>query len=244
MAEIPPELKENLEEILAQVREIALGFENTEEYAPWGNRAFFRDIKGCNFLFANPKDDYLNLVLRLPKSQKAEALQLPFIEPDKSLGEHRGWLSAKVHSPEELEIILPWLKISYNLNNPFRGKADTLEGENSFVLEALEEIREKALSFGDIEEFFPYGGRAFRKRKGQIFLHADELEEYLNVTVRLPLGEREFALNLPYVEIPKYIGNKGWVSAKIRSPEELEIALAWVEISFHMNQPVRKKALK
>lgn len=239
MAEIAPEVLDLLE----QVRGVALSHENAEEYAPWGSRAFFRDLKGRNFLFATEQPDYLEVSLRLVPKEREYAHTLPFVETHKYL-DNRGWITAKIKTEEELEKITPWIKMSYDLNKPIRSHADYLPGEPTLPLDFLEQTRQIALSYGDIEEYFPFGDRAFRRRKGQIFLYASEHENGLYLNVRLPLGEREYALSLPYVDIPKYIGHKGWVGAKVKTQEELETVIPWIGVSYDMNQPARKSKSK
>lgn len=237
MNQLSPELLDLLE----QIRQIALGFEGAEEYFPWGTRAFFREIKGRNFLFVNPQADYLEVIFRLPLGQKEKALTLPFVEQHKSMS---NWLSARIHTQDELDALVPWLKVSYELSKPFRGKDEYLEGEPPQILAFLEQLRQAALGYGDIEEYFPFGDRAFRRKKGQIFIYAGEGDDHLYVNVRLPLGEREYALSLPYVEVPKYIGHRGWVGAKVRTQEEMEIVLSWIPLSYELNQPARKSKVK
>lgn len=240
MAEITPEVLDLLE----QVRQIVLSYEEAEEYFPWKSRAFFRSLKGRNFLFANEQPDYLEVTFRLPSSEKERALKLPFIQVHKYMDE-RGWVNANIRTQAELDQIVPWLRLSYDMNKPFRSKTELVDGETPEPLDFLEQVRHNALSYeDDIEEYFPYGDRAFRSRRGQIFLYAGEQENSLYVNVRLPLGEREYALSLPYVDIPKYIGHKGWVGAKIHTQEELDIVLPWIGISYTMNKPVRKSKAK
>jgi hypothetical protein len=231
-------------DLLEQVRQLALSYDDAEEYFPWKNRGFFRGLKGRNFLFANEKPDHLELFFQLPVGRQTEALTQPFVEVNKSM-ESNGWLTARVRTPEELATVIPWIKTSYELNKPFRTKSDLIEGEVPEVLDFLEQVRQQANSYGtEIEEYFPFGGRAFRSKKGQIFLHANEAGDHLYVNVRLPIGEREYALSLPFVDVPKYIGYKGWVGAKIRTQEELEIVLPWITMSYDLNKPARKSKAK
>lgn len=235
MLNVTPEV----EELLDQVRQTALEFPDAEETFPWGTRTFSREIKGNNFLFIFPQPDHLELVFKLPRPPKDAALKLPFVEPHKSM-ERRNWLSARVRTPAELEKVLPMLKSSYKMAKPLRGPTDALPDEDLKILEFLETARQAAHKYGDVEEFFPYGSRAFRQRKGQIFLYASEGDDWLNLRVRLPFGEREFALTLPNVEIPKYIGPKGWVEVQVRDQADLDLTLPWIDLSFQENRPKRK----
>lgn len=237
MAVVAPEILELLE----QVRQQALSYENAEENFPWGNRVFFRDLKGRNFLFANTKNDYLEVTFRLPKAQKEQVLALPFVEPSRYMS---NWVNANVRTQAELDQISPWIKVSYKLNKPFRSQSEVLPGEAPEVLDFLEQVREAALRYEDVEEYFPYGDRAFRLRKGKIFVYIGEGDDYLSVSVRLPLGEREYALSLPFIEVPKYIGHQGWVQAKVRTQSELDTVLPWVAVSYEVNNPPRKTRAK
>ena len=239
MLNVAPEI----EELLEQTRQVVLEFPETEETFPWGTRTFSREMKGKHFLFIYPQKDSLELLFKLPAREKEAALDLPFIELHKSMGD-RGWLSATVKTPEELQEVLPMVRLSYHMAKPLRGPADALPGEDTKILELLENTRQAANKYGDVEEFFPYGDRAFRQRKGQIFLYATENDEWLNVIVRLPFGEREFALTLPNVEVPRYLGHKGWVAIKARNQDDLEMALPWIDLSYNENRPKRKSRLK
>lgn len=239
MAEVAPEVLDLLE----QVRQKALSYDDTEEHFTWGTRTFFRGMKGRNFLFTNEIKDQLEIIFRVPKGQREQLLAEPFIDLHKHMGE-RGWVSARVKTQEELDKALPWIEISYELNKLFRSKADLLPGETPEVLDFLEQVRQAAMRYEDIEEFFPFGDRAFRPRKGQIFLYAGEGDDHLYINVRLPLGEREYALSLPFVDVPKYIGHKGWVGAKVGSQEELDIVFPWIDASYEMNRPARKRRAK
>lgn len=239
MLDIAPELAELLE----QVRDEVLSYKDTEESFPWGTRSFSRELKGRNFLFIYEQKDHLELIFRVPVQQKEAVLNLPFGEVHKSMGE-RGWLSARIKTQEELDEIRPMLKVSYEMAKPFRGPADALPGEKVEVLDFLAKVRHKANTFPDVEEYFPFGDRAFRSRKGQIFLYAGEQDEALYVSVRLPFGEREFALSLPNVEVPRYIGHKGWVGVKVRNQDDLNIVLPWIDISYEENKPKRKTKVK
>ena len=239
MLNVAPEV----EELLEQTRQVALEFPLVEETFPWGTRCFRRELKGNSFLFIYTQPDHIELLFKLPKRDKEAALELPYVEVHKSRGD-RGWLSAKVKTSEELKKVLPLLQLSYALAKPFRGLADALPGEDVKVLGLLEKVRQVAHKYEDVEEFFPYGDRAFRTRKGQIFLYASESDEWLNINVRLPFGERELALTLPSVEVPRYIGHKGWVAIKVHDQDDLDMVLPWIALSYDENRPKRKPRLK
>jgi predicted DNA-binding protein (MmcQ/YjbR family) len=240
-----PNLTAPVVEILEQVRQLALSYDGAEEYFPWGYHAFFRDIKGCNFLLLDAKPDYLEITVRLPQATRTKILaeQIFSIELNKSLG-YKGWINVRVSQPSELEPVVAWIELSYRLNKPIRTSEDLVEGEVPHSLECLIQLRQAIMTYGDIEEFFPYGDRAFRRRKGQIFLYTSERDETFYASVRLPMGVHEHALSLPFTEVPKYIGPKGWVSARIDSQTELDTVLGWLELSYDMNKPKRSSTNK
>lgn len=232
---------------LEQIRQIALDYPDTEEYFQWRDRAFFRGIKGRNFLYANERKDHLEVLLRIPPGKQAEISELPFVEQHKSIG-HKGWFIARIRKQSELDAVKPFIAISYEINKPFRTVADRIEGENPAVIDYLEQVRQKALSFSEdgtteIEEYFPFGDRAFRVVGGKIFLYASEYDEGLYLNVRLPMGIREHALSMPNVEVPKYIGHQGWVGVRVKTPEQLNTAITWIDISYEENL-VKKKSRK
>lgn len=235
MVKVAPEVLELLE----QVRQQALSYDEAEEYFPWGSRAFSRRLKGRNFLFTTERADHLEVMVWLPLETQQAALNLPFVERHKYMSDN-GWVKAKVSTPEELAVVLPWIAVSYYLSKPVRAPSEVLPGEVPYVLDFLEQVRQVALTYENIEEYFPFGSRAFRSLKSQIFLYVNEGVDFLDVRVRLPLGEREYALSLPFVEVPAYIGHKGWVCAKIRTSDELATVLPWIAVSYDLNKPVRK----
>lgn len=228
-------------DFIAQIRELALSFEDAVEYFPWHDHAFYREQKGCNFLYLIEHAEYIEILVRLPKGVREAVLSQPNVEVNIHMN-HKGWMSVKINNQAELDEAKKWIALSYQYNKPIRRQEDLLEGESSETLMFLEEVRKLALSFGDVEEYFPFTDRAFRLRKGKIFLYATECIDYLNVTVLLPTSLREFALRQPYVEVPKYLAYKGWISAKVSNAQELDTVLGWIETSFEMNQPPRKKS--
>ncbi len=241
MADLTPEMFDMLE----QIRQSALSHDDSEEYFPWGTRTFSRGLRGNNFLFVleQKRQDGLEVLLRLPTATATQALEQPFVERHKSMG-FKGWLTVTVKEPAELEMVLPWIAVSYALSKPVRQPDEVVAGENPTILAMLDTVRQAAMSYGDIEEFFPYGSRAFRRLKGQIFLYASEGDDCLNISVRLPLGVREYALGLPFVSVPKYIGPKGWLEAKVSIEAELQTVLPWIDFSFEMNKPARRSKAK
>ncbi len=239
MLNIAPEILDLLE----QTRQTVSGYADVEESSHWGVRSFFREIKGRNFLFVAEQKDHLELAFRAPLKEKETALKQPFVELHKSM-DSRGWLTARVRTEAELVAVIPLIQLSYELGKPFRRPDEALPGEAPQVLDFLEQVRRAAFKYEGVEEYFPYGDRAFRSDKGRIFLYASEHETALYLNVRLPFGEHEFALNLPNVDIPKYIGHKGWVGIKTSTQDELDVVMPWIDVSYEENKPKRKVKAK
>src|SRR3712207_8734108 len=70
-----------------------------------------------------------------------QALSLPFVERPKGWGE-RGWISAKVRRQAELDTVLPWIKISYDLNKPDR-KSTRLNSSHANISYAVFCLKKK-----------------------------------------------------------------------------------------------------
>ena len=230
-------------DMVETVRERALALPDAEEYFPWGTRAYFRQMKGRNFLFVADKPDHLIVTLWVVGYSRDEALRLPYIAAHTSMG-HKGWLDATIRTRAELDPVLDLIAHSHTISNPFRSPADVLPGEDPQSLEFLAQLRAAIGRDDDIEEFFPYGDRAWRPRKGQIFAYASERNGSLYVNVRLPLDEHEYALSLPFTDVPKYIGHKGWIGTDVTTSDELEMVLGWLPMSYEMNNPPRKGRVK
>jgi hypothetical protein len=236
MRQLTPELLD----LIAEIRQVALSYDDAEEYTPWGTLAFFRGLKGRNFLFVNDKlEGCLEVIVQLLPAQRDQIMSLPFVELHKSMGKG-GWVSAKIRNHAEVVQVIPWIHWSYALNKPIRDKEDLLPGEAQAVLDFLTQVRQIALAYEDIEEYFPFGERAFRPRKGKIFLYTSEQDECLLLKVRLTPMERDYALTMPFVDVPRYIGHQGWVAGSVTTQEELDIMLPWIGESYNINQPVRK----
>jgi len=76
-----------------RLRQIALGYPETYEEAPWGDRVV--KVKGKIFFFCGVRDGELCLSAKLPDSNAA-ALALPFVEPTGyGLGK-AGWVSVRL----------------------------------------------------------------------------------------------------------------------------------------------------
>ena len=81
--------KDALTGFAAELREYALGFPETTEDFPWGERAF--KVKGKAFVFLSVSDG-LSFSMKLPKSV-FQALALPVASPTHyGLGKH-GWVT-------------------------------------------------------------------------------------------------------------------------------------------------------
>lgn len=99
-------------------------------------------------------------------------------------------------------------------------------------------LREKALSYPETEETFPWGEHAF-KVKGRTFVFMRDDESGTSFSVKLS-GSREAALALPGSEPTHYgMGAKGWVTVKPTSRTSLKVLYAFIDESFRAVAPKR-----
>jgi len=108
----PPPLKGEA----AALRDFVLGFPETTEDFPWGERAFKVRKKVFVFMGAN---DGIGLSVKLPQSREF-ALDYPFTEPTHyGLGRH-GWVSARFAKGEALplDLLRAWITESYRAVAP------------------------------------------------------------------------------------------------------------------------------
>ena len=107
------------------------------------------------------------------------------------------------------------------------------------------QARKVANAYPDIEEYFPYGSRAFRPLGGKIFLYTTEFDDALYLIVKPSPITKDYALTLPYVDIPKYFGPSGWIGVTCANQEELENGLLWLEESYKItNTPKKSRTRK
>ena len=101
----------------ASLRKYALGFPETHEDFPWGERVV--KVKKKVFVFMGLPDGRLTLSVKLPESQSI-ALMLPFTEPTGyGLGKS-GWITAKFEANEKPpeDLLREWIEESYRAVAP------------------------------------------------------------------------------------------------------------------------------
>jgi predicted DNA-binding protein (MmcQ/YjbR family) len=105
-------------------------------------------------------------------------------------------------------------------------------------------LRDKALSFPQTTEEFPWGERAIKVR-GKVFLFMYGADGELKLSVKLPQSA-DAALLLPFCEPTGYgLGKSGWVSASFGKKDNppLDMLLEWLEESFRAVAPKKIAAL-
>jgi predicted DNA-binding protein (MmcQ/YjbR family) len=99
-------------------------------------------------------------------------------------------------------------------------------------------LREKALSYPETEESFPWGEHAF-KVKGKTFVFMRDDEDGTSFSVKLG-ASREAALALPRAEPTHYgMGAKGWVTLRPTARTPLKQMYAFIDESFRAVAPKR-----
>ncbi len=99
-------------------------------------------------------------------------------------------------------------------------------------------LRDRALSYPEAVEEFPWGHRAI-KVKAKIFLILDRSDGVLSVTMKLP-DSNAYALMQPYAERTGYgLGKSGWVSCRFNPGADVPLDLLdeWVEESYRAVAP-------
>lgn len=99
-------------------------------------------------------------------------------------------------------------------------------------------LRDKALSYPDTEETFPWGEHAF-KVKGKTFVFMRDDDGGTSFSVKLA-ASRAAALALPGSEPTHYgMGAKGWVTLKPSSRSSLKVLYGFIDESFRAVAPKR-----
>jgi predicted DNA-binding protein (MmcQ/YjbR family) len=112
---------------------------------------------------------------------------------------------------------------------------DTMERLQRYCLDTFVGAWEDS-PWGDSEDGLPHP--VFKNSKGKIFVFCGERPAGgVTVTVKLPPEEGTAALGLPFVEVARYVGRYGWVTAVVSNETELEIVLGWVRASYNMVAP-------
>jgi predicted DNA-binding protein (MmcQ/YjbR family) len=104
-------------------------------------------------------------------------------------------------------------------------------------------LRDKALSFPETTEEFPWGERAIKVR-GKVFLFMYGTDAVLKLSVKLPQSA-DAALLLPFCEPTGYgLGKSGWVSASFEKKDAppIDMLLEWLEESYRAVAPKRVAA--
>ena len=101
-----------LKKLETTMRDRALGYPESEETFPWGERAI--KVKGKTFLFMRLDDSELSFSVKLPRTG-IQALALPFARPTEyGLGKH-GWVTVRLTKTDKAlaEQCLLWIDESY-----------------------------------------------------------------------------------------------------------------------------------
>ena len=112
----PPATLTKLE---SAMRDRALGYPQTEEAFPWGERAI--KVKGKAFLFMRLGDSELSFSVKLPRTGM-QALAMPFAKPTEyGLGKH-GWVTVRLTKATKAltEQCLSWIDESFRAVAPKR----------------------------------------------------------------------------------------------------------------------------
>jgi predicted DNA-binding protein (MmcQ/YjbR family) len=99
-------------------------------------------------------------------------------------------------------------------------------------------LREVALAYPEAYEEFPWGERAI-KVKAKVFLFIYLAEDFLSVTVKLPVSG-QVALALPFAAPTGYgLGKSGWVTARFAPTDDVPLAMLqeWIDESFRAVAP-------
>jgi predicted DNA-binding protein (MmcQ/YjbR family) len=101
-------------------------------------------------------------------------------------------------------------------------------------------LRAFALSYPEAVEEFPWDHTAI-KVKGKMFLVLGGTDEFLSVTVKLPLTGKD-ALGLAFASPTGYgLGKSGWVSAQFGQKDEIPVDMLreWIDESYRSIAPKR-----
>ena len=99
-------------------------------------------------------------------------------------------------------------------------------------------LRDRAMSYPEATEDFPWGHRAI-KVKAKIFVILDHTDGVLSVTMKLP-DSNAYALMQRYAERTGYgLGKSGWITCRFKPGDEppLDLLEEWVEESYRAVAP-------
>ena len=117
-----------LKKLEAAMRDRALGYPESEETFPWGERAI--KVKGKTFLFMRLGESELSFSVKLPRTG-FQALALPFAKPTEyGLGKH-GWVTVRLTKADKAltEQCLLWIDESFRGVAPKRVLAGLDDGK-------------------------------------------------------------------------------------------------------------------
>src|SRR3954469_2174927 len=103
-------------------------------------------------------------------------------------------------------------------------------------------VRDKAMSYPEVTETFPWGEHAF-KVKGKTFVFMRDDEEGTSFSVKLS-ASRAAALKLPGSEPTHYgMGARGWVTIQPTSKTSTSLVKALIDESYRSVAPKRVLAM-
>ena len=105
-------------------------------------------------------------------------------------------------------------------------------------------LAKKALGYPEAVEDDPWGHRAFKVRE-KMFLVLGGTDEFLSVTVKLPVSNAD-AVTLPFAEPSGYgLGKSGWVTSVFRKGDVVPFELfdEWIDESYRAVAPRKLTAL-
>ena len=101
-----------LEKLAAELRKVALGYPETYEEQPWGDRVV--KVRGKIFFFCGVREGTLYATVKLPKSGRS-VLERAYAEPTHyGMGKH-GWVTLKLAAVEEVTVaeLRGWIDESF-----------------------------------------------------------------------------------------------------------------------------------
>ncbi len=97
-------------------------------------------------------------------------------------------------------------------------------------------LRSFALAFEGAFEDHPFGPEpVFKAANKKIFVFTgSSTTEQVTIGLKLTPDEASEALTLPFVSVAPYVGRYGWVSVRLATPVEWEIAEGWIRRSYEL----------
>ena len=114
-----PAQRKGLRDVEKRLRAAALGYPESYEDFPWGDRVV--KVRGKIFLFMGLGDQSFGLSVKLPQSSD-RALALPFTTPTGYGLGRSGWVSARFTSARQVpaDLVRDWIDESYRAVAPRR----------------------------------------------------------------------------------------------------------------------------